>query len=449
MYTNDGEVTDNVSIGNTVGYAVMYSHRLTIRGNVSDGDRDRGFLFNLPTARGSRATWSSVGSNQSSAGRPRACTRRRPSTGCPQSVSRKPRSWRRAPARPGKCVFIYNTNQNRFRDNWFEGCEIGIHFTAGSEGNEIVGNAFVKNQSQVKYVGTRYLDWSKGGRGNYWSDNPAFDLNGDGLGDSAYRPNDLMDKVLWTAPQAKVLANSPAVQVIRWAQTQFPALLPGGVVDSHPLMAPPARPKVAQEPAMTGTVKILKVVKRFGQGGGRPRRLVRPAGRRDVALVGHNGAGKTTLMKLMLGLIRPMSGSIRVLGEDPAAGEFAARRRLGYLPENVCSTPPSRAARPGVLRSPETRGRGTVSPLLDRVGLGHAADRRVGTYSKGMRQRLGLAQALLGEPRVLLLDEPTTGMDPALRQASTRSSRSCAGAARRSCSPRMPSRSWRNAPDGW
>jgi nitrous oxidase accessory protein len=55
-----------------------------------------------------------------------------------------------------------------------------------------------------------------------------------------------MDKVLWTAPQAKVLANSPAVQVIRWAQTQFPALLPGGVVDSHPLMTPPARPKVAQ-----------------------------------------------------------------------------------------------------------------------------------------------------------------------------------------------------------
>ena len=147
---------------------------------------------------------------------------------------------------PEKCVFIYNTNQNRFRDNWFEGCEIGIHFTAGSEGNEIVGNAFVNNRNQVKYVGTRYLDWSKEGRGNYWSDNPAFDLNGDGLADSAYRPNDLVDRVLWTAPQAKVLMNSPAVQVIRWAQAQFPALLPGGVVDSHPLMAPPARPKIAE-----------------------------------------------------------------------------------------------------------------------------------------------------------------------------------------------------------
>jgi nitrous oxidase accessory protein len=147
---------------------------------------------------------------------------------------------------PEKCVFIYNANKNVFRDNWFEGCEIGIHFTAGSEGNEIEGNAFVNNRNQVKYVGTRYLDWSKGGRGNYWSDNPAFDLDADGIADTAYRPNDLVDKVLWTAPQAKVLINSPAMQVIRWAQAQFPALLPGGVVDSHPLMSPPARPEESE-----------------------------------------------------------------------------------------------------------------------------------------------------------------------------------------------------------
>jgi nitrous oxidase accessory protein len=247
MYTNEGEVTNNVSIGNTVGYAVMYSHRLTIRGNVSDGDRDRGFLFNF--ANGSRIEGNMVLGRQQPAERwaTSGMHGEVPEHGLP--AERKPEATvlaAGARAGPEKCVFIYNTNQNRFRDNWFEGCEIGIHFTAGSEGNEIVGNAFVKNQNQVKYVGTRYLDWSKGGRGNYWSDNPAFDLNGDGLGDSAYRPNDLMDKVLWTAPQAKVLANSPAVQVIRWAQAQFPALLPGGVVDSHPLMTPPVRPRVVQ-----------------------------------------------------------------------------------------------------------------------------------------------------------------------------------------------------------
>jgi nitrous oxidase accessory protein len=146
---------------------------------------------------------------------------------------------------PEKCVFIYNANQNVFRGNVFEGCEIGVHFTAGSEGNVIEGNAFINNRHQVKYVGSRYLDWSKNKRGNYWSDNPAFDLDGDGIADTAYRPNDIIDKVLWTTPQAKILVNSPAVQVIRWAQEQFPGLLPGGVIDSHPLMAPPTRPNVS------------------------------------------------------------------------------------------------------------------------------------------------------------------------------------------------------------
>ena len=139
-------------------------------------------------------------------------------------------------------------------------------------------------------------------------------------------------------------------------------------------------------------------------------------GGETVALVGHNGAGKTTLLKLMLGLIHPSAGTIQVLGDNPAAGEFAARRRLGYLPENVSFN----AALTGreiltfyarLKREPVA----TVPALLDRVGLGAAAARRVGTYSKGMRQRLGLAQALLGSPQILLLDEPTTGLDPALR----------------------------------
>ncbi|MCD6070036.1 MAG: nosD [Microvirga sp.] len=248
MYTNDSEITDNVSINNAVGFAMMFSSRLKISGNVSDGDRDHGFLFNY--ANGSQITGNTVlGRLQPAERWASAGTRgkhdKEHGLPAPDAAELAPS----ADARPGptKCVFIYNANQNKFRDNWFEGCEIGIHFTAGSERNDMVGNAFIRNRNQVKYVSTRYLDWSKDGRGNYWSDNPAFDLNGDGLGDSAYRPNDLVDKVLWTAPQAKVLMNSPAVQVIRWAQAQFPALLPGGVVDSKPLMAPPARPKTIAE----------------------------------------------------------------------------------------------------------------------------------------------------------------------------------------------------------
>ena len=237
MYTNDSEVSGNVSIQNHVGYAIMYSNRLRISNNVSYRDRDHGLLFNY-------ANFARIEGNLVAGGL-------RDDTSGTQEVANDERgmlpaasSSTQAGARsgPGKCVFIYNANRNQFRNNWFEHCEIGVHFTAGSEGNEITGNAFVGNRNQVKYVGTRNLDWSKDGRGNYWSDNPAFDLNGDGVADTAYRPNDLVDRVLWTAPSAKILINSPAVQVLRWAQAQFPALYPGGVVDTHPLIAPPPRP---------------------------------------------------------------------------------------------------------------------------------------------------------------------------------------------------------------
>lgn len=236
MYTNDSEISGNVSIGNHVGYAIMYSNRLVIRGNTSDRDRDYGMLFNYANQaqiEGNRVTGGPLNTTMDGADDGPADERGMLPQGKRESTLK---------SGPEKCVFIYNTNHNKFRNNWFERCAIGVHFTAGSEGNEITGNAFVGNANQVKYVGTKHLDWSTGGRGNYWSDNPAFDLNGDGVADTAYRPNDLIDRVLWTAPAAKVLINSPAVQVIRWAQAQFPALLPGGVVDSHPLVSPPRSP---------------------------------------------------------------------------------------------------------------------------------------------------------------------------------------------------------------
>ena len=141
-----------------------------------------------------------------------------------------------------------------------------------------------------------------------------------------------------------------------------------------------------------------------------------PQGSR-VALVGHNGAGKTTLMKLMLGLTRPSAGSLRVLGEDPTAGAAETRRHLGWLPESVTFNP-ALTGRELLRFFARLKGEPAASAdaLLQRVGLGPAARRRVGTYSKGMRQRLGLAQALLGNPRALILDEPTTGLDPEVRQ---------------------------------
>jgi Cu-processing system ATP-binding protein len=167
---------------------------------------------------------------------------------------------------------------------------------------------------------------------------------------------------------------------------------------------------------MTNTVELRGVTKRYGTiEAVRDVSFRLPAGE-TVALVGHNGAGKTTLLKLMLGLILPTAGTLSVLGENPAAGEFAARQALGYLPESVSFN----AALTGreILTFYARLKREQVAKaltLLDKVGLGAASARRVGTYSKGMRQRLGLAQALIGQPKILLLDEPTTGLDPALR----------------------------------
>jgi len=137
-----------------------------------------------------------------------------------------------------------------------------------------------------------------------------------------------------------------------------------------------------------------------------------------VALAGHNGAGKSTLLKLTLGLLRPTEGRAIVLGHD-ACGKAAVRLRsqIGYMPETVALHPALTGAE--TLAFYARLKRQPVSgnaALLERVGIAAAAKRRVGGYSKGMRQRLALAQALLGRPRLLLFDEPTTGLDPASRQ---------------------------------
>ncbi|KQW93572.1 copper ABC transporter ATP-binding protein [Massilia sp. Root418] len=132
-------------------------------------------------------------------------------------------------------------------------------------------------------------------------------------------------------------------------------------------------------------------------------------------LIGHNGAGKSTLFKMMLGLIQPSGGLLRVLGTDTRSAAFRqARTRIGYLPENFVTYENLSGLEVLYLFADLKKApRKSCGALLERVGLGSAASRRVHGYSKGMRQRLGLAQALLGEPRLLFLDEPTSGLDPA------------------------------------
>ncbi|MFP4273881.1 MAG: ABC transporter ATP-binding protein [Paracoccaceae bacterium] len=163
------------------------------------------------------------------------------------------------------------------------------------------------------------------------------------------------------------------------------------------------------------TLTLSKVTKTYGETCALDDVGFTVAAGERVALLGHNGAGKSTLMKILLGLIPADQGSIEVCGAAP--GSAAARRKVAYLPENVAFHP--------ALTGLETlrtylRLRGEnpsqAQALLERVGLGPAARRRIGTYSKGMRQRVGLAQALIGHPRLLVLDEPTSGLDPVSRR---------------------------------
>ena len=200
MYTKDSIISNNYSKQNKIGYAMMFSSGLTVKNNVSINDTERGLFSNFMND--SLLTGNIV----------------------------------LGPCKKG--LMIYNANYNTFKNNHFEKCDIGVHYTAGAQNNAFSGNSFIDNHTQVKYVGTKFLEWSIDKEGNFWSDHTAFDLNVDGIADTVYRPNSITDQILWKNNNTKVLLNSPAIQILKWSQSYFPALLPGGAQDSFPLLKP-------------------------------------------------------------------------------------------------------------------------------------------------------------------------------------------------------------------
>jgi Cu-processing system ATP-binding protein len=137
-----------------------------------------------------------------------------------------------------------------------------------------------------------------------------------------------------------------------------------------------------------------------------------------LGLFGHNGAGKTTMMKLILGVIAPSHGNVEVMGVAPDSKEaWHMRAKIGYLPENVSFYEQLTGLEvltyfAKLKGFTSQKAKKHAIALLEQVGVAHAMKRQVKTYSKGMRQRLGLAQAFIGHPALLLLDEPTVGLDP-------------------------------------
>jgi len=216
MFANDNQLLGNTTRRTRTGYALMQSRKLTVIGNRSEQDENYGILMNY-------ITYSTIRDNVVSDVRSGSG-----STGDSMIAGAE-----------GKALFIYNSLFNSIEHNHFERSPLGIHLTAGSEDNRIVGNAFVDNQQQVKYVAVRTQEWSVAGRGNYWSDYLGWDRNDDGLGDIAYEPNDNVDRLLWLYPQVRLLMNSPGIELLRWVQRAFPVLKSPGVQDSHPLMRLP------------------------------------------------------------------------------------------------------------------------------------------------------------------------------------------------------------------
>lgn len=170
-----------------------------------------------------------------------------------------------------------------------------------------------------------------------------------------------------------------------------------------------------------GIVRVEGVIKDFRPGFGLVRKRVLHGVTFDVhdneifGFVGPNGAGKTTTLKILMGLIKPTEGSASILGSDVSESEF--RHQIGFLPENPYFYPFLTAREildfyarlSGVAASERTQ---RVDRLLGVVNLGHAMDSRLRTFSKGMLQRVGVAQALIHDPRVVFLDEPMSGLDP-------------------------------------
>lgn len=215
MFSHHNQVIGNRTWDNRAGLALMASRHLQVVGNRALGDENYGFLLN-------DITYSTIEGN----------------TAIGIRHGTTPGTGRTIMGAEGKALFVYNAQHNTIRDNLLAGTDIGIHLTAGSEGNRIYSNALVNNRSQVMYVATRTQEWSVDGRGNFWSDYVGWDLSGDGIGDVPHEPNDSVDKLLWKYPMARVLMNSPAVQLLRWVQRAFPILRPPGVKDSAPLMRP-------------------------------------------------------------------------------------------------------------------------------------------------------------------------------------------------------------------
>jgi parallel beta-helix repeat protein len=427
MYCDGALIERNRILNNSVGIYVMYSDQVVIRENVVRGQRGpSGYALGFKDADRVVVTGNVVVDNRAA-------------------------------------VFLDGTpfrpdGLARFEQNIFAFNDVGVALQPAVRGAAIEGNTFWDNVEQVGVQGGGALgqnSWS----GNFWSDYAGFDADGDGRGDTPYRSERFFEGIADREPRLRMLLYSPAVQAIEFAATAFPLVRPQPkLTDAAPLAVPVSLPAgmdsaeagavsmpiaalallglgamcglpvwargnrrvqaravaTAEERIVKMSVRIDRVTKQYGK----VKALdgvsfeVRPG--EAVALWGANGAGKTTLLKAMIGLIE-FQGEIHIDGHDVRRSGKRARRSVGYVPQETVFYDWSLQATMEFYARLKKVDPGRIAPLLERLGLVEHAAKQVSALSGGLKQRLALAIALLADPLVLLLDEPTANLDAQAR----------------------------------
>ncbi|MCR4295780.1 MAG: nitrous oxide reductase family maturation protein NosD [Elusimicrobia bacterium] len=424
MYTDNAVVRGNNFLGNSVGLYVMYSKKLRIEGNRFENHRG--------------PSGAALGLKESDS----------------ISVTRNYFLGNR------QGVYIDNSpmieeNVNTFTKNLFVYNDIGLSILPGVKGNAFFSNAFVDNMQQVSLRGGGQLqgnEWSREGLGNFWSDYAGYGVAGSPVGKLAYRQESAWEGLMDRVPLARFFLFTPAAQAVELAGRAFPVFRPKAVLtDEFPLLRPPEglpslpaaasqagigfpagllslsglllwlprlrRRRAAVAPAPAAGVAALEasaVSKSFAGQDVLNALDVRIEAGRSVVLWGANGAGKSTFIRCLLGL-HDHEGSIKIFGRDAQSEGESARAFVGYVAQEFAGYHWS--VREAMEFIADLRGidRARIAPTLALCGLEGCEAKSVPQLSGGMKQKLALAQALLADPPLLVLDEPCSSLDPKSR----------------------------------
>ncbi|MCW5849306.1 MAG: nitrous oxide reductase family maturation protein NosD [Anaerolineae bacterium] len=431
MYCDRVTIERNRLVNNSVGIYTMYSSGTWVRENVIRGQRGpSGYALGFKDADNVEVTHNALVDN-----RVGVFLDGTPFT--PQSYSR------------------FEANVLAFND-------VGVILQPAVHNNTFAGNAFWENVEQVGVQGGGQLERNQW-QGNYWSDYTGFDANEDGRGDTPYHAERTFEHLTDREPRLRALLYSPTVQAIEFAAAAFPIVRPQPkLTDATPLVQPPdvaafVQPTPGGErlglvgaglvalgllagglavwrrtsPGQEGHATMLNCLPRDTAAAVavRGRGITKTYGETQaltdvsfevrhgeaVALWGANGAGKTTLIKALLGLIET-DGVIEVEGQPVGQAGKAVRACIGYVPQETAFydlTVDGTLAFYGRLKKVGAARRGD---LLARLGLSEHRRKPVAALSGGLKQRLALALALLANPPILLLDEPTASLDVAGRR---------------------------------